>query len=144
MLTYESLQQDFEDLINQAIIDRLKISRADKNAVTIDNFLIKKHKEGYQVFDPKHRPVAILFLKSSALSYAKSLSKGMLSISIEILNLDREFAKKYIDALIFKNSINRTGDAFKRELSFTRYDISSTKCKEYKQRLNNIFRTLFY
>jgi hypothetical protein len=144
MLTYESLQQDFEDLINHAVVDRLKISRADKNTVTVDNFLIKKHKEGYQVFDTKKRPVAVLFLKSSALSYAKSLSKGMFSISMEILRHDQEFAKKYIDALIFKHCIKNTSDSFKRELSYIRYDISSTKCKAHKERLNNIFRTLFY
>jgi len=144
MLTYDSLQQDFEDLISQAVVDRLKISRADKNTLVVDNFLIKKHKEGYQVFNPKRRPLAVLFLKSSALSYARSISKGLWSTTIEIQQQDQEFSKKYIDALIFKHAIKNTSDSFKRELSYIRYEISSTKCKAHKERLNNIFRTLFY
>lgn len=144
MLTDETLQQDFDDLINQAIVDRLKISRVNKTTVAVDNFFIKKHKEGYEVLDNRKMSKAVLFLKSSALSYAKSLSKGKLNISTEILRHDQEFSKKYLDAVIFKHFIQNSKDSFKRELSYIRYEISSTKCKVYKIRLNNIFRSLFY
>ena len=135
-MNFDSLVKNLEELIETSA-EQLSIPYARGNSIRIKNYVVRKNKNGYLVYDCKdHNRIAELSFKVSALAVAKTLSEGNNFVK-QIETLDRSFLKHYNDVLFFKNTIKNTDSVLIKETRKTRLDLSLQKAQIEKQKLED-------
>ena len=135
-MNFDSLVKNLEELIETSA-EQLSIPYARGNSIRIKNYVVRKNKDGYLVYDCKdHKRISELSFKVSALAVAKTLSEGN-NVVKQIETLDRSFLKHYNDVLFFKNTIKNTDSTLVKETRRTRLDLSLQKAQIEKQKLED-------
>jgi hypothetical protein len=128
--------QTLEQFINESIT-KMSVPSYNKNSVKIKNYVIRKTKKGYVVFDIQHNnQVAFTSFKTSAVAIAKSLAEGKDVVS-KVLYLDKIILKNYNDAVFYKNVIQKSKDSQVRESRRMRLEIALDRTNFAKQSLED-------
>lgn len=124
-----------EDIINNGFED-IALPYIKGNSIRIKHMIVRSSKAGWLVYNSQTgKQVARLFCKASALALAKSYSEGK-SRKLIIEELDREIEKNYKDCVFYKNTLENCDDNFKREVTYSRYDVSVLKTRKAKKSLD--------
>lgn len=122
-----------DDLVDNASIN---IPFEHKGKVHIQHTLVQPSKRGYVIFDTaQKRKLAETFSKTGAIAAAKANNRKSQDEFRKIVGLDQMLQKHYMDAIFFKNTVRKTKDDFKRDLTQIRLDIALEK-------VNNLRSTL--
>jgi hypothetical protein len=106
----------------------LDIPYEDKGKIHIKRTLVQPSKRGYVIFDTsKKQKVTETFSKSGAIAAAKANNDNDTTRLKNVVDLDRQLQKYYMDALFYRNTMRKSKDEFKRELTAVRYDIACEK-----------------
>ncbi len=99
------------------------------NSIRIKNIVIRKHKNGYRIFDiSTNKHVVTTFTKAAALAIAKIIAENGDNSSVtDIIRLDNTVSKHYMDALFAKRSIEVGKDIQRIESSEVKFDIATDK-----------------
>jgi len=132
----KNFANDLEDLLNGSL-DPSLFPYKKGNSIRIGNFAVRSNKRGYyKVYDlTENRLVSEMFCKTSAVALAKAMSKGK-ATPTSILKLDKELQKWYNDCVFYKNTMTKTKDPVKAEITQTRYEIAKIKTTSLKNQLD--------
>jgi hypothetical protein len=134
------INRDFAQTLEQFINDgvgKFAIPSLKNNTIKIKNYLIRRTKTGYVIFDVlTNSQVAYTGLKISAVAIAKGLSEGK-NITDRVLYLDRIILKNYNDAVFYKNIIQKTKNSQIKESRSMRLEIAFDRTAFAKQTLED-------
>lgn len=135
-MNFDNLVKNLEELIETSV-EQLSIPYAKGNSIRIKNYVVRKNKDGYLVYDCKeHKRIAELKFKISALAAAKTLSEGK-NVLKTIEMIDSSFLKHYNDVLFFKNVIKNTNSDLVKETRKMRLELSLEKAQIEKRKLED-------
>ena len=99
------------------------------NSIRIKNIVVRKHRNGYRIFDiSTNKHVVTTFTKAAALAIAKITAETGDNSSVrDIIRLDNTVSKHYMDALFAKRSIEVGKDIQRIESSEVKFDIATDK-----------------
>ena len=132
---------ELNDLINQNI-DVSLFPYKKGNSIRIGSFAIRKKKSQYIVINCKeNKIVEQCFSQPAAIAIAKRMSKGDEGRTNDIMLLDQQLQKNFVDCIFYSHTIENTKDLLKREASFDRYVIAKYRVEDATAALEcHIFR----
>lgn len=131
----ETLIRNLEEIINS--VDLSVIPYQKGNSIRIKNYIIRKNKTGYLVYNCEtNSPVTKTNFKSSAIAIVKKLSEGK-NCTAPILALDNELLKHYNDAIFYKNFIKNNKNEIVNETRKIRLNLSIEESERIQNRLEN-------
>ena len=124
----ESLTQELESIV-RANIEQVAIPYEKGNSIRVKNIVIRKHKNGYRIFDiSTNKHVVTTFTKTAALAIAKIVGERGNSNDIkDIIMLDNKVCKNYMDALFAKRAIEVSKDITRIEASEVKFEIATDR-----------------
>jgi hypothetical protein len=130
-----NLVKELESLLNNNISPSMFPVKKG-NIIKVDKFDCMPTKYGYRVFDTKQQKnIAETFTKTAALALAKCCSANK-NYNKKILELDKIIEKHYNDCVFYKNTLRKSTDTVKLEMTRTRFDISRHITKDAKRKLD--------
>lgn len=131
----ESLAKELEEIVNS--VDFSIIPYQKGNSIRIKNYVIRKTKHGYAIYDCSvNKPVTKTHFKYSAVAIARKLAQGENIVS-SIQELDRMMLKHYNDAIFYKDTIRRTVDPSIKETRKIRLSLAVEETNRIRHRLED-------
>ena len=124
----KELAKELEEIIVHGLSE-LPIPYEKGNSIRVKNIVIRKHKNGYRIFDiSTNKHVVTTFTKTAALAIAKIVGERGNSNDIkDIIVLDNKVCKNYMDALFAKRAIEVSKDITRIEASEVKFDIATDR-----------------
>lgn len=133
-MNIDSAVKELEDMLNTSY-ELINIPYAKGNSIRIKNYIVRKSKGKYIVFDCKENHfVSELTFKISAIAIAKTLSEGK-NTKNKIEKLDNNFLKHYNDILFYKNVIKNTSSELVKDTRKSRMNFSLEHITRIKSEL---------
>lgn len=133
------LIDELEEIVNKGL-GSIAVPVSKGNSIRIKHIVIRKSSSGYLIYNTKdNHQVAKTMFKSTALAIAKNLAEDK-DVVYTLLELDKLMLKHYTDAIFYKNTIKKTSDQFRKEVTQTRLSIAIEET--YKVR-NTLDRYIF-
>lgn len=122
-----ALAKELEQIVT-AGLEQVAIPYQKGNSIRLRHIAIRKHKNGYKLFDCKtNGHVVTTFTKTAAMAIAKHLVETPFDSYEQIVILDDKVAKHYMDALFAKRSYENTNNIDKKENAEILFDIAMDK-----------------
>lgn len=123
-----TLAKELEQIVTTGL-EQVAIPYEKGNSIRLKHIAIRKHKNGYKLFDCKcNAHIVTTFTKTAALAVAKSLVENNNNKTVdEILRLDDKVAKHYMDALFAKRSYESSTNITKKDSAEILFDIAMDK-----------------
>ena len=133
--------QELSDLINRSI-DIADFPYKKGNSIRIGRYAIRKKKSAYIIIDcSTNKIVEQLFSQTAAVALAKKLAKDDMHSQTEIMRLDQQLQKNYIDCIFYSHTIKNTKDELKKQTTLDRYDVAKYRVEDATLALeSHIFR----
>ena len=124
----KELAKELEEIVVHGL-SALPIPYEKGNSIRVKNIVIRKHTNGYRIFDiSTNKHVVTTFTKTAALAIAKIVAESGNSNDIkDIIVLDNKVCKHYMDALFAKRTIEVSKDSIRIQASETKFDIATDK-----------------
>ena len=124
----KELAKELEEIVVHGL-SALPIPYEKGNSIRVKNIVIRKHANGYRIFDiSTNKHVVTTFTKAAALAIAKTTAEHGPSNSIrDIIKLDDTVSKNYMDALFAKRAIQISKDIQRIEASEVKFDIATDR-----------------
>ena len=124
----KELAKELEEIVVYGL-SQVPIPYEKGNSIRVKNIVIRKHKNGYRIFDiSTNKHVVTTFTKTAALAIAKIVGESGNSNDIrDIIALDNKVCKNYMDALFAKRAIETSKDITRIEASEVKFDIATDK-----------------
>jgi hypothetical protein len=124
----KELAKELEEIVVHGL-SQVPIPYEKGNSIRVKNIVIRKHKNGYRIFDiSTNKHVVTTFTKTAALAIAKIVAESGNSNDIkDIIVLDNKVCKHYMDALFAKRTIEVSKDSIRIQASETKFDIATDK-----------------
>lgn len=127
MKSNEQIKQELENIISQGL-EQYPLPYQKGNSIRLRNLVIRKHKNGYRIFDCQtNKHVQTLFSKAAALAFAKQLVSNKKENIDDVVRLDNRLNKHYMDALFSKRTMEISKDPIRVDNAEIRYDIACDK-----------------
>ncbi len=133
-MLYENALEQLETLLDDPYYMG-KIPYKKGNSIRIGHYIIRKNKTGYLVYDCiDNKKVDHFWSKSAALAYVKLDLDGK-SLHTEIKRLDKTLEKNQIDAMFYKNTIEKASEEIRKSSARVRLEIAEENAYNAKYRL---------
>ena len=134
-MTTEKLLHDLEEIVNRGLeYSAIPVSRG--NSIRIKHVIIRKSPKGYLIYDAKeNRQVVRTYFKTTAVAIAKNLAQGI-DITEQAMEFDDAMLKHYNDAIFYRNSISKSTDSFRKEITKTRLDVAIHESRRVRSLLD--------
>jgi len=120
----ERILQQLEDIVSNSKY-LAKIPYQKGNSIRIGKYVIRKNKSGYLIYDCKtHEQKTSTWSKSAALALVKGWEESKTN-EVEITRLDKIVEKNELDAMFYKNTVNKSSEASRVLSAQTRLDIAN-------------------
>lgn len=131
----DNLLDDLEDIVNKGLEDN-SIPYAKGNSIRIKQYVIRKSKVGYLVYDSStNKQIHRTQFKSVAIAIAKNLAERRNRID-QILDIEGSLAKHYNDAVFYKHTIKKTKCEQTKLTRETRLQISLVEAQKIRDKLD--------
>ena len=124
----KELAKELDEIVAH-VLSQVPIPYEKGNSIRVKNIVIRKHKNGYRIFDiSNNKHIVTTFTKTAALAIAKVVGESGNSNNIkDIIVLDNKVCKHYMDALFAKRAIETSKDITRVEASEVKFDIATDK-----------------
>lgn len=123
MIDERTLQQ-LEDIVSNSKY-LAKIPYQKGNSIRIGKYVIRKNRYGYLIYDcQSHEQKTSTWSKSAALALVKGWEESR-SNAPEIRRLDKIVEKNELDAMFYRNTVNKSSDKSRILSAQTRLDIAN-------------------
>jgi len=121
------LTKQLEEIIVSGL-ERMPIPYEKGNSIRVKNIIIRKHNNGYRIFNCKtNKFIANTFSKTAALAIAKEMASDS-NFKVEpLVKLDDQVSKHYNDALFAKRTMENAEDDDRYMTAEIKYDIATQK-----------------
>ena len=146
MKNKKKTKEKLQDFIAEEFKTSLPITILPDNSVVYKRYRIKQSKVGYFNLHFKglnNESIDRFNLKVSALIAAKNHDRCRLDTYNKIKELDRKYWNNFADAKYFQHKRKITKDFEKFEILTSRYDISSKRAVDYRDKITRMFRSTF-
>ena len=124
MIYNDTLAKELDSFIT-AGLDQLPIPYEKGNSIRLKYIAIRKHKNGYKLFNTKtNTHMVTVFCKTAALAIAKLTVESNLKYIDHAIRLDNKVNKYYMDALFAKRTLEISKDPVRKESSEIKFDIA--------------------
>lgn len=124
MIYNETLAKELESIVT-AGLEQLPIPYEKGNSIRLKFVAIRKHKNGYKLFNTKtNSHIVTVFCKTAALAIAKLTVESRFNDIHKVTQLDSKVNKYYMDALFAKRAVESSNDPIRRESSEIKFDIA--------------------
>ena len=131
----DNLLSDLEEIVDKGLEDSA-IPYAKGNSIRIKQYIVRKSKVGYLVYDSStNKQIHRTQFKSVAIAIAKNLAERRNRID-QILDIENNLAKHYNDAIFYKNTIKKTKCQATRLTRETRLQISLVEAQKMRDKLD--------
>ena len=131
----DNLLSDLEEIVDKGLEDS-SIPYAKGNSIRIKQYVIRKSKVGYLIYDScTNKQIHRTQFKSVAIAIAKNLAERRNRID-SILDIENNLAKHYNDAIFYKNTIKKTKCQATRLTRETRLQISLVEAQKMRDKLD--------
>lgn len=131
----DNLLSDLEEIVDKGLEDS-SIPYAKGNSIRIKQYVIRKSKVGYLIYDSStNKQIHRTQFKSVAIAIAKNLAERRNRID-SILDIENNLAKHYNDAIFYKNTIKKTKCQATRLTRETRLQISLVEAQKMRDKLD--------
>lgn len=131
--------KQLEEIVNS--VDLTVIPYQKGNSIRIKQYVIRRSKHGYLVYDCKeNKQVTSLYSKTAAVAWTHCLIYGKEHFKT-IRELDDLLSKHHIDTIFYKNTIENTKDEVRKETAEMRLDIALAKTRDAKAKLMHYILT---
>lgn len=126
---------ELEEIVNKGLESGI-MPVTKGNSIRIKHIVVRKSPNGYLIYDAKNnKQLARTMFKSTALAIAKNLAEDK-DIITTALYLDKMMLKHYTDAIFYKNTIKKTKDEFKKEVTEIRLSIAIEETNKVRNTLD--------
>jgi len=124
----KELAKELEEIVVYGL-SQVPIPYEKGNSIRVKNIVIRKHKNGYRIFDiSNNKHIVTTFTKTAALAIGKTVAEHGSSNDINnIIALDNKVCKNYMDALFAKRAIEVSKDIQRTEASEVKFDIATDR-----------------
>tara|TARA_X000001036_G_scaffold422980_1_gene446464 strand:+ start:1601 stop:2029 length:429 start_codon:yes stop_codon:yes gene_type:complete len=134
----DNLIYDLEDLVDKGLEDTT-IPVAKGNSIRIKQYIVRKSKVGYLVYDSStNKQLHRTNFKSVAIAIAKNLAENKSHMFDKIIDIENNLAKHYNDAVFYKNTIRKTKCEQARLTRETRLEISLVEAQKIRDSLDRL------
>tara|TARA_A100001011_G_scaffold398870_1_gene504917 strand:+ start:2304 stop:2732 length:429 start_codon:yes stop_codon:yes gene_type:complete len=134
----DNLIYDLEDLVDKGLEDTT-IPVAKGNSIRIKQYIVRKSKVGYLVYDSStNKQLHRTNFKSVAIAIAKNLAENKSHMFDKIIDIENNLAKHYNDAVFYKNTIRKTKCEQARLTRETRLEISLVEAQKIRDSLDKL------
>ena len=134
----DNLIYDLEDLVDKGLEDTT-IPIAKGNSIRIKQYVVRKSKVGYLVYDSSsNKQLHRTNFKSVAIAIAKNLAENKRHMFDKIIDIENNLAKHYNDAVFYKNTIRKTKCEQARLTRETRLEISLVEAQKIRDSLDKL------
>lgn len=131
----KTLIQELENLL-KLDLDRTLFPYQKGNAIRIGHIVVRHSRDEYKIFDTTtNKMIAKTFSKTSAVALARTLALGK-NYTRDIILLDTQIKKYYLDCIFYKNTIQKTKDNVKKHIFKTRYEDAMSRTQFARDRLD--------
>ena len=136
----DNLLSDLEEIVDKGLEDS-SIPYAKGNSIRIKQYVIRKSKVGYLIYDSStNKQIHRTQFKSVAIAIAKNLAERRNRID-KILDIENNLAKHYNDAVFYKNTIKKTKCKATKLTRETRLQISLVEAQRIRDKLDTYIFT---
>ena len=136
----DNLLSDLEEIVDKGLEDSA-IPYAKGNSIRIKQYVIRKSKVGYLIYDSStNKQIHRTQFKSVAIAIAKNLAERRNRID-KILDIENNLAKHYNDAVFYKNTIKKTKCEATKLTRETRLQISLVEAQRIRDKLDTYIFT---
>tara|TARA_B100000085_G_scaffold274395_1_gene290970 strand:+ start:436 stop:864 length:429 start_codon:yes stop_codon:yes gene_type:complete len=122
-----NLTKQLEEIIISGL-ERMPIPYEKGNSIRVKNIVIRKHSNGYRIFNCKtNKFIANTFSKTASLAIAKEMAVNPNFDVKNITKLDDTVSKHYNDALFAKRTMENAEDDARYMTAEIKYDIATQK-----------------
>lgn len=133
----DNLIDELEEIVNKGLEDN-SIPYAKGNSIRIKQFVVRKSKVGYLIYDSSsNKQLYRTQFKSVAIAIAKNLAEHKHPAVQKILDIEDNLAKHYNDAVFYKNTIKKTTCESKRLTRETRLELSLVEAQKMRDKLDS-------
>tara|TARA_B100000902_G_scaffold372315_1_gene399224 strand:+ start:2128 stop:2565 length:438 start_codon:yes stop_codon:yes gene_type:complete len=129
------LKADLDDIMESGLKRvHMPFVKGKGKSVRIKNTIFRESKKegGFILFDVKtHKRIATTFSKRGAIAYSKARARNNPNLEVEVLRLDQNLGKHYMDSIFFKHTIESTDDEFRREAAEMRFELAKDHTWDY-------------
>jgi hypothetical protein len=131
--------KQLEEIVNSVDLTVLPYQKG--NSIRIKQYVIRKSKHGYLLYDCKeNKQITSLYSKTAAVAWANCLIKDK-NYFKNIQELDNTISKHHIDSLFYRNTIEKTKDEIKQLTAEMRLEIALDRTQEAKANLMHYILT---
>jgi hypothetical protein len=125
--------KQLEEIVNS--VDLTVIPYQKGNSIRIRQYVIRRSKHGYLIYDCKeNKQITSLYSKTAAVAWANCLINNK-DYFRSIRELDDNLSKHHIDTIFYKNTIENARDETRKMTAEMRLDIALAKTQEAKAKL---------
>tara|TARA_B100000780_G_scaffold249695_1_gene195514 strand:+ start:1091 stop:1510 length:420 start_codon:yes stop_codon:yes gene_type:complete len=136
----DNLLNDLEEVVNRGLEDSA-IPYAKGNSIRIKQYVIRKSKAGYLVYDSSNnKQIHRTQFKSVAIAIAKNLAERR-NRTDKIFEIENSLAKHYNDAVFYKNIIRKTKCDITKNSREVRLEISIVEAQRLRNKLDRYIFT---
>ena len=129
------LQADLDEIMESGLKKvHIPYVKGKGKSVRIKNTIFRESKKegGFLLFDVStHKRVAHTFSKRGAIAYSKARAKNNAELAKEVLRLDQNLGKHYMDSLFRKHTIEQTDDEMRRDAAEMRFELAKDNTWNY-------------
>jgi len=131
-MKYNSIYaQQLEEIVS-AGIKALPIPYEKGNSIRIKNIIVRKHTNGYRIFDCKNnRHIETVFTKTAGVAIAKCLAENSNFNIKPIISLDNDVSRHYNNAIFAKRTIKMAENEDTIATAEIKYDIAVERAWSY-------------
>jgi|TARA_R110000868_G_scaffold376031_3_gene640765 hypothetical protein len=120
----KTLAEELEDIVISGLAE-IPLPYQKGNSIRLKNVVIRKHKNGYRVFNiSTNKHITTTFTKTAAVAIAKLYAHKQEDKVDSITDLDTRVSKHYMDALFAKRTVESSKDSIRRESAETKFEIA--------------------
>ena len=133
-----NLIHDLEDIVDKGLEDT-SIPVAKGNSVRIKQYVVRKSKVGYLVYDiSTNKQLHMTQFKSIAIAIAKNLAENKSHMFDKIIDIENNLAKHYNDAVFYKHMIRKSKCEQSKQTRETRLEISLVEAQKVRDSLDRL------
>ena len=107
------------------------------NSIRIGKIAIRQSRLGYLIFDVEYkRQIEVMESLRGAIAVSRLYMKN--KDYSHVKNLDKQYNKHYMDSMFFRNTLDKTNDDFKKDITETRLEIAETAMYDVANTLERI------
>jgi hypothetical protein len=139
-MNFKKQAHKLEQFLEEEFKNKVPIIVLKDGSVVYKMFKVKKNHTGNWNLSYIHGDAIDTFkMKATAILAAKFYSINKIDIYNNIKNLDTAYWTNSFDSVVFKERYTKSNDDFKKNMYFSRWELTNSRASNYKEQIIRMF-----